>query len=312
MRIGIVGAGIAGQACADVLVSQGHEVSLFDKGRGPGGRMSTRRVGTALGEASFDHGAQYFTARDARFRKAVDGWKARGVVARWPAAGGDAWVGVPTMNAVIRNMTQSRNVTFGNAVRSIEKDSGKWRFRFSEETSESFDVAVVAVPAEQAAPLLSLHDLDLARRALRAWSKPCWTAMIAFEEPVAAERDVYRDLGILGWAARNSAKPGRGGPESWVLQANSRWSEEHLEDDPEAVCRRLHDALGAELGTVLPAAVTMSAHRWRFAMAAGTGDEYLWSEDARLAVCGDWLIAPRVESAWLSGHLLGQKIGERV
>jgi predicted NAD/FAD-dependent oxidoreductase len=58
VRIGIVGAGIAGLACAQGLVRHGHDVVLFDKGRGPGGRMSTRRMETPRGLAHIDHGAQ--------------------------------------------------------------------------------------------------------------------------------------------------------------------------------------------------------------------------------------------------------------
>ena len=65
-RVLIIGAGMAGLSCAAALGSVGHAVTLIDKARGPGGRMSTRRVDTPLGQAAFDHGAQYFTARDPR------------------------------------------------------------------------------------------------------------------------------------------------------------------------------------------------------------------------------------------------------
>ena len=61
MRVAIVGAGLAGLACADQLVAGGHQVSLFDKGRGPGGRMSTRRMEDGW---AFDHGAPWFAAHD--------------------------------------------------------------------------------------------------------------------------------------------------------------------------------------------------------------------------------------------------------
>jgi len=84
MRIGIVGAGMAGLACAEELTRHGHAVLLFDKGRGPGGRMSTRRIQTSAGEAYFDHGAQYFTVRDDAFRRQVAGWASEGVAAAWP------------------------------------------------------------------------------------------------------------------------------------------------------------------------------------------------------------------------------------
>ena len=66
-HIAIVGAGMAGIACARTLVQAGHRVTVFDKSQGLGGRMSTR--GSAFG--TFDHGAQYFTVRDDRFALAL-------------------------------------------------------------------------------------------------------------------------------------------------------------------------------------------------------------------------------------------------
>ena len=104
MRIGIVGAGMAGLSCADALSRRDHEVTLFDKARGPGGRMSTRRLACEAGTMSFDHGAQYFTVRDREFSKLVADWSLRTVAAPWPEAGVDAGVGWPGMNGVIRDM----------------------------------------------------------------------------------------------------------------------------------------------------------------------------------------------------------------
>ena len=83
MRIGIIEAGMAGLSCAQALRHQGHDVIAFDKGRGPGGRMSTRRIDTSLGEAAFDHGAQDLTARDPAFVAQVEHWAQDGHVARW-------------------------------------------------------------------------------------------------------------------------------------------------------------------------------------------------------------------------------------
>jgi len=83
MTIAIIGAGLAGLACADKLAAAGRAVTLFDKGRGPGGRMSTRRRETADGVACWDHGAQFFTARTPDFQTVVANWGACGVVAAW-------------------------------------------------------------------------------------------------------------------------------------------------------------------------------------------------------------------------------------
>jgi predicted NAD/FAD-dependent oxidoreductase len=63
MRIGIIDAGMAGLSCAQALRHQDHNAIVFDKSRGPDGRVSTRCIDTPLGDAAFDQGAQELTAR---------------------------------------------------------------------------------------------------------------------------------------------------------------------------------------------------------------------------------------------------------
>jgi hypothetical protein len=308
LRFAIVGAGMAGLACADALVMQGHSVTLFDKARGPGGRMSTRRLATPIGEASFDHGAQYFTARDPAFQAVVADWAARDVAQPWPVAGYDAWVGVPAMNAVVRDMAARHDAHFGVMVQGIARAGRGWRVIGNDLPAGIFDAVIVAVPAEQAAALLGPVDLAMARCALMARSQPCWTAMYAFAAPLTTALTIVRDGGPIGWAARNSAKPGRGAVEAWVVQGHGAWSAQHLEDDPVVVMRLLLAALAEALGYDLPPPIESAAHRWRYAMSAGFGDGALWNAQLGIGACGDWLLGPRVESAWLSGTALAAAI----
>jgi renalase len=187
MRIAIVGAGMAGLACAAALVERGHSPVLFDKGRGPGGRMSTRRVDAAGETLRFDHGAQYFTVRDPGFAAQVARWERDGVAARWPLAGEDTWVGTPGMNAPVRAMAGGHAVAWNTRVAALTREGKHWQL-CGAGSGESFDAVVVAVPAEQAAPLLAPIRADLAERAANTRSAPCWTAMVAFAEPVATAR----------------------------------------------------------------------------------------------------------------------------
>ena len=108
MRVAIIGAGLAGATTARTLVDAGADVVVFDKSRGVGGRMATRRAPHDAA-VTFDHGAQYFTARDPRFAERVAAWYEQGLVARlagpiavFEAAKApttsspkDRWVGVP-------------------------------------------------------------------------------------------------------------------------------------------------------------------------------------------------------------------------
>ena len=308
MQIGIIGAGMAGLSCAEVLVQAEHGVTLFDKARGPGGRMATRRMETVQGEAAFDHGAQYFTVREEAFADVVGGWERTGHAARWPAAGPEAWVGVPGMNSVIRKMADRLDVQFGALVTGMDASRQGWTIHMGPGRAGPFDALILAIPAEQAATLLSLHDFELARVALRARSQPCWTCMFAFADRLDSPDAPIRDCGDISWAVRNRDKPGRSGPESWVVQAQPQWTHAHLEKPADEVSGLLLGLLGSALGKQLPDPIGAAAHRWRFAMSSGTGDEALWNEHTLLGACGDWLIGPRVECAWLSGRAMADKV----
>lgn len=308
MTIAIIGAGMAGLACADALMAAGKAVRLFDKGRGPGGRMSTRRVATSAGDASFDHGAQYFTARDAGFAALVDQWETDGIAARWPAAGDQAWVGTPAMNAPIKAMAANHIVAWGVRIETLQQTESGWMLTADGAEFGPFEAVALAIPAEQVPALIAQHAPDFASLAEATLAAPCWTVMLAFDAPIDFAPDIIKDVGAIGWAARNSAKPGRSGPESWVIQGSPDWSTEHLEDEPEIVIAALTGAFEDHIGQPLPAPLSATAHRWRYARSGAAGRTALWDETKRLGVCGDWLIGPRIECAWLSGTALGEMI----
>lgn len=309
-RIAIVGAGVSGLACAGELVAAGKEVVLFDKGRGPGGRLSTRRLDTPAGLAFFDHGAQYFTARAPEFVRQTEAWVASGVAAAWPQAAPDAWVGSPGMSAIVKAMAENHDIRWGTHVIRLERVGQVWSVQTDEQETGAFDMVVVATPAEQAQSLLLPVDAGMAKTAGRARSTPCWTAMFAFGDRVLAAPSIVRASGAIGWACRNNEKPGRTGPEAWVVQASPEWSQGNLDDNGESVARCLLAELAAALHTTLPEPVASSAHRWRYAMSAGLRLGCLLDTTKGVGACGDWLLGPRIECAWLSGRRLARSILE--
>ena len=308
MRVAIVGAGLAGLSCAQRLKQAGCEVRLFDKGRAAGGRMSVRRMTTAEGDATFDHGAQYITARDPAFRREVQAWREQGLAAPWPAAGPEAWVGTPGMNAPVKRMAAGQDVTWRAAVGALAREDGGWRLHGEGVEGAAHDAVLLAIPAEQAGPLLRPWNAGMAACAAATPAQPCWTAMAAFAERLPVAADVLREQGAIGWAARNSAKPGRSGPESWVIQAGPPWSAEHLEDPADAVAAALLAAFADRIGSMLPQPLALAAHRWRYARSGQAGPGMMWNRSLRLGMCGDWLLGPRVECAWLSGIALAQAV----
>lgn len=322
VRIGVIGAGLSGIMCARTLSHHGHLVEVFEKARGPGGRASTRRED----RMRFDHGAQYFTVRDARFRQLVESWRAVGLVAEWQGRivvmgdgtptpqedGVERLVGVPGMNAVARHLTNSLNVRYGTRVVDIVPVDNAWRL-VADDGGDlgTFDAVVVSAPAPQTAALLESVAPEMAARAARVPMWPCWAVMAAFDEPLDLPFDgAFVRSGPLAWVARNSSKPGRQvGPDSWVLHANPEWSKRHLDDPPAAIEVALMDAFCKATKRSLPWPVHLDAHRWRFAL---PGDcltaPCIVEPGLAVVACGDWCAGPRVEGAVISGLAAAREV----
>ena len=334
-HIAIIGAGMAGIACARTLAQAGHRVTVFERSTGPGGRMATRD--TPFG--TFDSGTQYFTVRDPRFALAlatVPGlckpWSANTVRVldehgRVAAAGLPAkephWVPSPSMNELVRRWAQplidSQCVELQTRVSRIERDAldaHRWQLRTSgaqdsQHVFSGFDAVLLALPSAQARDLLlnSAHAPSLARQMGKVQVTPCWTLMLAFPQAMqpglwtlgpqwnAARSTHHR----ITWLARESSKPGRGAVERWTVQASAAWSQEHLEDDPERVMSKLLKAF-AEVTGIRTEPAQMAVHRWRYAQTSRPlGQSHLWDASDRIGACGDWCIGHRVEDAFISG-----------
>ena len=340
-RVGVIGAGIAGLAAARTLADHGLQVTVFDKSRGVGGRLATRRRDS---QHQFDHGAQYFTARDPRFSRYVQSWVQDGVVAPWMGrivelkAGGNIageklgtprYVGVPGMNGVAKHLAADLDVRLDHTITKVQRDDDAWSLKKlasdqddrrdldSQFLDSQFDVLIVNCPAPQAAELLGGHS-EIAQQAASVQMQPCWAVMLVSGQLADLKFDgAFINEGPLSWIARDTSKPGRcpdtanvwGTANAWVLHASPKWSAEHLELSADEVLPLMLEALEKATGVSLNQIDHAVAHRWRYAIPANPlQDECLWDPIAGLGACGDWCGGPRVEGAFLSGMAMAGTI----
>jgi renalase len=317
----VVGAGVAGLACAVELARAGVLVTLIEKARRPGGRVATRRVeGVA-----FNHGAQFATARGPGFGALLAGLQAAGQAAPWIAAGADGrrMTFVPGMSALPATMADQATglgvvLQTERQVAFLHAGEAGWAIRHLSaadirpgatavsggEVLPGQDAVLVALPSSQAASLLATAAHPFADVAVQAVVAPCWTVMARFPAPVAGPDVVQDASGPVSWAAREGSRPGHAAdPEAWTLNASAAWSRAHLEDDAEDAGRALVAAFRAATGA--PAPDLVLAHRWRHALVeTPVGRPCLWDPATRLGACGDWCLGGRVEAAYDSGVAL--------
>lgn len=299
MKTLIVGAGLAGLVCARELRAAGDEVALLDKGRGYGGRLSSRR----REGLSFDHGAPelHLDANDPLLDAVLTEWRPDGGVARRLA--------IPRQNELLKRLGAELSVEHGARALAVAGQPGEWWVRTDQGERGPAERIVIAVPAPQAVPLLARAAPELSERVAQASYAPCWTLLYA----PAAEAEVppwerrEPEGGPLSVVIAEHSKPARGDQPRYVAHARVEWARAHLEDSPQAVQAALLAALAEEWGGELPPARYAAAHRWRYArVEQPLGEPCLYVPERGVGACGDYCLGPDASHAWASGAALAQ------
>ncbi|MHA6287433.1 NAD(P)/FAD-dependent oxidoreductase [Maricaulis sp. CAU 1757] len=314
MNIAIIGAGMAGLACANRLSEAGARVCVFEKSRGLGGRLATRRSTFT----TFDHGAQFVHARSDSFKDWLQQAQKGGFAEQWEPCGRPDeaeswWVGQPGMSALAKPLADRLTIQTGSKVVEILHGPDGWSLRFEGVRSAAgpFQRLVLAIPAPQCTALAgqflgSGDGLDAVEYA------PCWSVLLGYDPGLGNDvPDLIEPArGALSWVARNSSKPGRNREqEAWTLHASADWSLENLELDRDDVTSELTGAFAEIVGHDLPEAVHADAHRWLYArVTRALGQDAIWKPKLGLGLTGDWCLGARVEAAWTSGRALAQCI----
>lgn len=317
--MGIIGAGMAGLTVARTL-SDLASVRVFEKSHRVGGRLATRWIDAV----SFDHGAQYFTIRDERFRDTLQTPLANGVVRQW---GGEAaslpmerpvaraaadrvvYVGCPSMTALPESMAIGLDISLDSTVGAIAGEPGRWFINLRDRTDGPFDWVVTTAPAPQSAlmlPSLFEHHDTLGQIEMNA----CFTMMLKLKrDPPISFACAHVDDPVINWISRNNSKPGRSEEACLVVNSNANWADINIDLPLETVRLQMLEAIRLYVAVDPDEADAAVVHRWRYAnVQRAAGQRFLLDRGSQLAACGDWCIAGRVEAAFVSAVSLGDEI----
>lgn len=329
----VVGAGMAGLACARELATLGVRATVFERASQPGGRLASQ-----FWEGAFsDIGAQFLTARTDLFAAQVRGWEKRGLLHRWSPTlaefdkGGGrmvtsqvaCFVGAPSMQGLAAAMADGLDIVFDARVGRIARGSAEW-FLFDANDRPlgiaGFDGVVLALPSGAALELVRALA-EFAPEAVGglpglleqvAW-EPCWVASVALSRPSGIEFDVafIRDDPLLVWAAREASKPSRepSTNERWLLQARATWSKNFAQLPPDEAGRWMQRAFAARLARPLQQKACLAVH-WACATPVRfIRETFLWDPSRAFGLAGDWCGGASVETAFLSGRGIAHAIG---
>lgn len=262
----VVGAGAAGLAAARRLQAQGATVTLFDKGRRPGGRLASRDTAHGV----FDHGVRNLAAPGPALRRLLE-LCPKGHVADWPTctcaeeAPAPRWIGVPSNNQIAVDWSAGLDMHLAQPVTAVRPDGAGWQVHWAgAQTPFHFDGVIITVPQPQLAALLP--GLALPESLERIVYAPCWTLLWVPSAEALPTGENFQPAAheAVAEVLREDSKPGRGGDVRYVVHATAAWSRAALEQTPETVAATLHLQAAALLG-IVPGARCAVAHRWRYA-----------------------------------------------
>lgn len=318
-NIAIIGAGISGLTLGQKLKEHAH-VTIFEKARGVGGRMSTRYADPFY----FDHGAPYFTARTDEFQSFLQPFIEDGLVAEWSGKVIDLelgkkatkrlwfephWVATPNMNSVCKQLGQGLDVRLSCEVAPLtRKQSDFWELQDKQGASlGAYDWVISTAPLAQTQTLFHtetpLHGAPM---------RGCYSLMIGFNRPwdkqwIAAK---VRNNPIE-WIIINSTKPQRNKDVTSILvHSSNHWADEHSDCDMQEAQKLLVEQFMALTAIDVADADYLSTHRWKYAVIEDREEDMCFYLDAvqGIAATSDWASGSRIEEVWLSAKRLAEHI----
>lgn len=321
-KIAIIGAGISGLSLAQNLKND-FEIEIFEKARQVGGRMSVKYHENY----QFDKGAQHFTCLSDEFQEFLKPFIEREIVGLWNARfveidkdkivdkrvwgfENQHFVAISKMNDLCKDLAKDKKINLQTEIQICEKVNNKWNLKDKNNNEfQDFDFIVFTTPPIQT---LNLIDKNFSKIQILQEKNMvgCFTLMIGLKNKIATEFDaaLVRNS-VLSWISIDSSKPKRSNGFSIVANSTNSWAQDNIEKNIEEVkillTNELQKILKFEDGEI----DFCDVHRWRYAnISKQEGEKSLFDEKLNIAVCGDFLIQGRIESAFLSSHDLALKL----
>lgn len=322
-KIAVLGAGLAGATAAARLVQAGYQVTVFDKGRVAGGRMSSKRTE----DGYLDMGAQYFTVRSDDFKLQVQQWLGAGNVELWSCTTAllcdedgvsslnissdqqNRFVGVPSMQSPVKALLH--DIPLLNCCRIVKLEHLQKGWTLSNDNEQNyteFDAVIVTLPPAQSQQLFAQSALPRLLRGKDDLLEPCW-AVAMQAAPVSKGDAIFCQHPKLRFISYQQKKSGRN--PCYVLHFNAAFSSEHLHETEEFWFTQAAMILRQELniqGEIKP----LAAHRWLYASQRdqATAPGLISWPEQQLWAGGDWSYGGRVENAYLAGVNLARAVIE--
>ena len=316
----VIGSGISGATIANLL-NRKFQVNLYDKGRGPGGRASFKRI---KGQIGFDHGTQYFSPKTIEFKKFANRLIKIKILKKW--SGNHIFlnskkkenkkhikiIGKKGNNDICKFLLKKVKCFYQSEVKKIYYKNKLWFLLFTDGKIRTYKGVILTCPFPQ---LKKLSEKFINNRFIKRKLKmdANITVMIAIKKNKKSPSSFLFDDPVLGWAGNeNTKKRFKSKYDLWTLQSTFKWANKNINKNKKNLKKNSKILIDKffKLTKIKKTKVIYSInHGWKYSSnSKPLKIRSYWDPQKKIGVCADWFIGPRLESGWLSAHDLFKKI----
>ena len=316
----VIGSGISGATIANLL-NKKFQVNLYDKGRGPGGRASFKRI---KGQIGFDHGTQYFSPKTIEFKKFVNRLIKIKILKKW--SGNHIFlnskkkenkkhlkiIGKKGNNDICKFLLKKVKCFYQSEVKKIYYKNKLWFLLFTDGKIRTYKGIILTCPFPQ---LKKLSEKFINNKFIKRKLKmdANITVMIAIKKNKKSPSSFLFDDPVLGWAGNeNTKKRFKSKYDLWTLQSTFKWANKNIDKNKKNLKKNSKILIDKffKLTKIKKTKVIYSInHGWKYSSnSKPLKIRSYWDPQKKIGVCADWFIGPRLESGWISAHDLFKKI----
>ena len=316
----VIGSGISGATIANLL-NKKFQVNLYDKGRGPGGRASFKRV---KGQIGFDHGTQYFSPKTIEFKKFTNKLIKIKILKKW--SGNHIFlnskkkenkkhikiIGKKGNNDICKFLLKKVKCFYQSEVKKIYYKNKLWFLLFTDGKIRTYKGVILTCPFPQLKKLSEKFiNNTFIKRKLKMDANI--TVMIAIKKNKKSPSSFLFDDPVLGWAGNeNTKKRFKSKYDLWTLQSTFKWANKNIDKNKNNLKKNSKILIDKffKLTKIKKTKVIYSInHGWKYSSnSKPLKIRSYWDPQKKIGVCADWFIGPRLESGWISAHDLFKKI----
>jgi len=316
----VIGSGISGATIANLL-NRKFQVNLYDKGRGPGGRASFKRI---KGQIGFDHGTQYFSPKTIEFKKFTNRLIKIKILKKW--SGNHIYlnskkkenkkhikiIGKKGNNDICKFLLKKVKCFYQSEVKKIYYKNKLWFLLFTDGKIRTYKGVILTCPFPQLKKLSEKFiNNTFIKRKLKMDANI--TVMIAIKKNKKSPSSFLFDDPVLGWAGNeNTKKRFKSKYDLWTLQSTFKWANKNIDKNKKNLKKNSKILIDKffKLTKIKKTKVIYSInHGWKYSSnSKPLKIRSYWDPQKKIGVCADWFIGPRLESGWISAHDLFKKI----